>query len=110
MLALEAFAKVKESCFGMELLPSFKSDIQEFKRCYDLLGINVINKVHVLVDHVPEFCERKQKALGYFTEQASEAVHCDFKTTWKYYQVSEENEKFPEKLLAAVLKYNAKHL
>ena len=63
-----------------------------------------------MVDHVPEFCDRKQKSLGYFTEQASEAVHCDFKKTWKYYQVSEDDEKFPERLEAAVLKYNAKHL
>ena len=42
-----------------------------------------VNKVHILIDHVPDFCEAKQKGLGYFSEQASEAVHCNFKNTFK---------------------------
>ena len=40
----------------------------------------------------------------------SEAVHADFKKTWKNYKRSENHPEFGNMLLAAVLKYNVKHM
>ena len=108
--ALVAFEKVKKSCFELILLPSYKSDIEEFRRAYDALGVPMTNKVHILVEHVIPFCEKHEKGLGFFSEQAFEAVHADFKKTWKNYKVDESNPQFGEKLLQATLKYNFKHL
>ena len=68
--ALEKFNKVRLSCFSQELLPSFKQDIMEFKKAYEKLNIPMTNKVHVLVAHVADFCEKKNKGLGFFSEQA----------------------------------------
>ena len=82
----------------------------KFSKAYDLLGVPRTNKVHILIDHVPDFCEAKQKGLGYFSEQASEAVHCNFKNTFKNYNVDEKNPSFPTNLCAATMKYNVKHL
>ena len=68
--ALSLFNEVRKSCFGQELLPSFKLDIARFRKAYEKLGVPFTNKVHVLVEHVPVFCDQMQKGLGYFSEQA----------------------------------------
>ena len=43
--ALRAFSKVVESCFGMQLMDSYKVDIMEFRRLYLALGVTVTPKV-----------------------------------------------------------------
>ena len=68
--ALVMFDEVRKSCFGQTLLPSFKLDIERFRKAYERLGAPFTNKIHVLLAHVPEFCEKTQKGLGYFSEQA----------------------------------------
>ena len=143
---LQAFKnKVRISCFGQDLKPGFKKDIANFEKAYQKLNIPMTNKVHILVAHVADFCDRKGRGLGFFSEQArydfhilnvlrfqllkllrlcfkkntfktsffcfsSEAVHADFKKTWKNYKVAEENPAFGKRLLSATLKYNSKHL
>ena len=108
--ALRSFENVVQSCFGQILGPSFKEDIKDFEICYRKLGLSITPKIHILIDHVPVFCERKQKSLGYFSEQASESVHSDFRKTWENYKVSPNNPSFGEKLLRAVVIYNARHV
>ena len=68
--ALQAFNKVRLSCFGNDLSPGFKRDISNFKKAYEKLNIPMTNKVHILVAHVAEFCEKTGRGLGYFSEQA----------------------------------------
>ena len=68
--ALQAFNKVRISCFGQILSPGYKRDIANFEKAYKKLNISVTNKVHILIDHVPQFCDRVQKGLGFFSEQA----------------------------------------
>ena len=68
--ALEAFEKVRISCFSQILHSNFKEDITKFAKAYDKLDIPRTNKVHILIDHVPDFCEKHQRGLGYFSEQA----------------------------------------
>ena len=44
--AFRAFGKVVRSCFGLVLSPSYKTDIESFKKCYLNLGISVTPKVN----------------------------------------------------------------
>lgn len=70
IFALEDFEKVRQSCFGHELKPRFKRDIENFRKSYEKLGVDMTNKIHILVHHVPQFCDEMQVGLGFFSEQA----------------------------------------
>ena len=54
-------------------------------------NLNVSIKVHILEAHVCDFFERQKgtdyegKGLGFWSEQASESVHSDFKKHWAKY-------------------------
>ena len=48
--------------------------------------------------------------LGFFSEQAVEAVHADFGAFWRKYEVPLEHPNYLKQLLRAVLAYNAKHV
>ena len=107
--ALQAFDRVRVSCFGNSLNPNFVRDIQNFRRQYDALKIPLIVKGH-MIDHVEQFCPRKGRCLGFYSEQASESVHHDFQKTWQNYMVNVQNPNFGQQLLKATLKYNSKHV
>ena len=109
--ALEAFNKVKKSCFGKVLSPTTRRDIEKFKQAFSKLEINYTPKIHVLIDHVANFCE-EFGSLAYFSTQAGESAHSDFKGTIKHYWVDEMTNPdiFAKKLLAGVNKYNSKHI
>ena len=47
--ALRAFGRVVKSCFGVYLSPTYKSDIEHFKKCYLNLDISVTPKVRSFV-------------------------------------------------------------
>ena len=42
------------------------------------LGINISLKVHILTEHVTEFCKNHNNSLGLYSEQALESSHYDF--------------------------------
>ena len=60
-------------------------------------------KGHVLIYHVEEFLKR----TGIYTEQCSEAVHANFKKTYKRYACNEAFEGHGEKLRKAVSSYSS---
>ena len=64
-------------------------------------------KGHVLIYHVEEFLKRTGKPLGIYTEQCSEAVHANFKKTYKRYACNEAFEGHGEKLRKAVSSYSS---
>ena len=68
--SLRAYDNVRKSCFGMELLPSYKEDIAKYKAAYALTGMNVTTKAHIIFEHVGDFCEEHGKGLGLFSAQA----------------------------------------
>jgi hypothetical protein len=51
---------------------------RSLKRFFLVLNITVTSKLRAIFFHSPEFYEKEQKGLGFFCEQASEAVHGDF--------------------------------
>lgn len=79
---LRNLKKVVDGCFSVRLDPEFKDYLKSFKLSYLALEISVTPKIHIIFEHIEEFCEFSQQGLGYYSEQAMEAVHCDFKTTW----------------------------
>lgn len=108
--ALEAFSSVIDACFSKTLKPNFLKWINDFKKYFLDLHINITPKVHAVFFHVPDFCQRHQSGLSYFSEQACESVHADFLKTWNRYKVLESNPSFSDCLIRAVLDYNSKHV
>ena len=111
---LQAFNEVKNACFGNTLKANYKLAIKNFAYAYMLLGIRVTPKVHSIFVHVPQFLEKHQssgKGLGYWSEQASEAVHKDFENIWSgsSYKRAMSHKDYPQQLLKCVVTYNSRH-
>ena len=109
--AFNSFNDVVSSCYSKVLQPGYKDKINRFKSCFRALKINVTPKIHAVFFHIIEFCELMDKGLGPWSEQASEAVHSDFKKTWKNYVVRDiSHDDYPRRLCSAVVSYNSQHL
>ena len=52
--------------------------IKNVKDVYMNLGIIITPKVHILTEHVPEFCKNHNNSLGLYSEQALESSDYDF--------------------------------
>ena len=105
-----SFNVVVSSCFGQDLHPSYKEDIKMFRQDYLDLNINMTPKVHAVIFHIVEFCERVDTGLGRFSEQASESVHHNFKTTWQRFKVLDCHPDYGQRLLRAVNSFNTDHI
>ena len=84
----QKFSKVLQACFSHTLDPSFKTAIEDFRNSYLQLNIPVTPKLHVVFFHVPDFGDRTQKGLAFYSEQAMESVHADFKSICAKYLVA----------------------
>lgn len=107
---LQDFQRVVNECFGTQLNPSYRESIKKFKSSYLALGISVTPKVHAVFYHIEDFCENSKRGLGFYSEQAMESVHSDFKTVWNKYKVSETHSDYDSRLLKAVIEYNSNHI
>lgn len=67
------------SFFGQSLDSNFKIYLEEFVTSLNDAGIHFTPKLHIVAFHIAEFCDMKKKALGFYSEQASEQVHHAFK-------------------------------
>ena len=76
---LHLFLQVVNSCFGCSLSPDFEKKIQVFKSNYLRLAVSVTLKVHAVFYHVPQFLKHHKTGLGIYSEQATEALHSNFK-------------------------------
>ena len=76
---LEEFVKVKDACFSHKLDPNTRQIIKQFENTWKAAGLDMIPKVHILFEHVAEFCEKRGVGLAIYSEQASETVHIKFK-------------------------------
>ena len=111
---LRCLYQVVESCFSsMSLDPEFESYIQKFKEVYMDLGISITPKVHILTEHVPDFCKRHNKSLGLYSEQALESSHYDFlRNCWENqsYKRSLGHKDYAQSLKSAVISYSSKNI
>ena len=104
------FKIVVDDCFSLRLRPNYEKHIAEFKESYELLNISITPKVHIIMHHIAQFCNKHQMGLGFFAEQATESSHYDFNETLKDFKVAGINEKYDAKVVRALLKYNSMHL
>ena len=112
-----AFDRVVSTRFGNTLKEGYQETIEQFKAAYLSLGISVTPKVHIVFQHVSEFLdivnsggEKSSFGLGYFSEQAFEAMHSDIKGLWERVKVSSGHPEFGERLKSFIVAYNARHL
>ena len=85
--ALKNFKVVVHKCFGQEVVDGYENAISKFSKDLRKIGRDPTLKVHILEAHVVQFLKRKHieypgKGLGFFAEQASESVHCDWDNLW----------------------------
>ena len=91
-----------------EAHPDYKERINEFEAKWEELyyinhDIWFTNKVHVIIDHVPQAIERTGKGLLGNSEQVVEATHAKFEQFWlKYVVVDLESDVHGERLLECV--------
>ena len=64
-------------------------NITAFRQAYLDLDIPVTPKIHAIFVHIPQFCKLMNVGLGRFSEQASESVHCGFKSVWATLRLGE---------------------
>ncbi|CAL4120384.1 unnamed protein product, partial [Meganyctiphanes norvegica] len=103
------FSKVVHSTFGMTLREGYEDEINKFTVAFMDLGISVTLKVHMVLAHVSPFC-RKFGALGWYSEQATESAHSDFKkNTWEKHNLQRPigHLDYSQMLLNAVIVHNS---
>ena len=115
--AFRLFNVVRKACFSKVLLPNYAEAIRDFQRAVENLRdvkgnkINIINKMHVLFEHVEMYCTLQQHGLGFVSEQAVEAVHHDYLPTQNQFFCNDEaNPLFGETQTNGMIKYNTDHL
>ena len=77
------------------------------------MGIKSFSKAHILEVHVPEFFERQKslgngaKGLGFYAEQASEAVHGKWKKMWEKYMTDMDHPDYDKQLKKCGMKFHS---
>lgn len=112
---LNAFNDVVTSHFSSHYEAEFaENKMMVFRKSYEQLcqksTLTCTPKVHAVLHHVPDFCKMMKRGLGTYNEQAFEAVHADFKSTWLRFKRSSNNPSYGAKLLRAICVYNAGHV
>ena len=64
------------------------------------------------MSHIQQFVEMKgaDRGLGYWSEQAFEAVHADFKQSWDSVKVDIDHPDYLSKLLSCITRWNARNI
>ena len=113
--SLRCFKMVQEACFGQNLMKEvYEERIKRFSQTYRKLeNMSITPKIHIIQHHVIDFLKRKgeEYGLGWWSEQAFEAVQSDMKKEWDKVKICDKNHPdFPQRLLDFVVRYNSKHL
>ena len=78
---------------------------------YILFDIWFSNKVHILIEHLPQVIERTGKSLYFSSEQVVEAAHAKFDKIWQRYKVTDlERDLHGDKLRNCVVDFNTKNI
>ncbi|KAK6188168.1 hypothetical protein SNE40_004411 [Patella caerulea] len=114
--AFSTFNDVRHSCFGMTVQGDYKDSIDKFEIAYRELGLQFTSKCHAVVDHISQFLERQgdmfdcENGLGFWSEQASESVHSDFKSlSDNGYKRDLNHSAYAVNLLRCTTTYNSRH-
>ena len=110
--ALRLLDRVVTSCFGQDLACEYEDCIKAFSHQYRTLGISVTPKIHIIEQHIVEFLKAKGEVagLGFWSEQAMESGHHDFKLEWEKVKVSSNHKQYSQRLYNTTVRYAGKHL
>ena len=65
----KALGEVKKACFSKKLDPNYKEVVKNFEEkwfvLHNTLDVPFTNKVHVIIQHVPEVCERTRQSFQF---------------------------------------------
>ncbi len=109
------FHRVVVGVFGQIVDPETKDNVSTYEETF--MGAmrtqnpRMTPKVHMLIHNVPEYVRRTAAPLGHTSEQALESQHRYFDIFYHRFKVNCTNSPvFRERLLNAVLHYNACHV
>ena len=99
------------SCFGQDLACEYEDCIKDFSHQYRTLGISII-LYYIIEQHIVEFLKAKGEVagLGFWSEQAMESGHHDFKLEWEKVKVSSNHKQYSQRLYNTTVRYAGKHL
>ncbi len=110
---LLTFSAVVRDCFGKKLGEHWPSSISSFKDAILQLGITRIpTKFHIIISHVPQWCDRHNAGLATVTDQWAETIHHDWRMLWdNSYKVKDSDcDKYASQLHRCVAALNARHI
>ena len=98
-----------QSCFGLQRGKMWKEHIKEFADAWLKSGMSITYKVHVLVQHVPEYfdcsMEKNNNGLAWTSEQGLESCHQKVNRMWDLFKTGEENKYYPSRLKNLIISY-----
>lgn len=112
--AFKTMDKIVNNCFSKKVndRSELKKNIEELR--LHLQGIETTEtlKIHVLLCHLIQSLDYlSDYGLGVWSEQAGESVHREFLKFWERFKiVMIENDRYPEKLLKAVVEFSSRHI
>jgi hypothetical protein len=86
--------------------------LQDFVNCYQTvcnLKLTLPWKIHMLC-HIVQFLSKQTCGLGIYSEQCSEAAHCDMKPTMKRFKRKEDNIDHGRFLKNGVVTYSSRRV
>ena len=108
---LRALDDLVKGCFGKTLCDDYSDKISKFSDNYDKSKISITSKAHAIKAHLKTFLDKNQVGLALFSEQAFEAIHSKFLSTWEKYKVKDQtNPNFFKALFKAVIDFNSTNM
>ena len=106
--SLRCFQKVQETCFSQVLVKDqYEEAIKKFSATFrGLEDMSITPKNHIVEHHIVDFLKRKYETngLGFWSEQAFEAMHSDMKKEWEKVKITNpDHPEFGERILDFVI-------
>ena len=111
---IRALNNVKAACFSTDFLdPNYKEIIGVFemtiKDLKTIHGVNILNKWHITVKHLPQWIDKYQVPLGRYGEQELESLHHRYKVyrVRRFICKNKSKPNYTDMFLRACLALNA---
>lgn len=105
-----SFNYVVDACFGYQLAENYSQVIEHFAWLIKIHKVPITPKIHILLNHAPQFIEENNKGLGYFSEQQFESVHHVWSEHFENYKINSKNDNFVISILNGLSKFNSLNL
>ena len=108
---LKSFNKVVNDCFtSYEISSETRKDITNLRKDIQATGLSETLKLHTIMYHLEDCLDAlpNNKGLGFWSEQAGEAVHREFLKHWSKFKINLLTDKsYPKRLRKAVVEFSS---